>query len=272
MKIKIAILISGKLRYFKENSTFLKNFFKDCIYDVFLSTWESEENILTEFKKNYNPKSVDYIEQKDFSNLISKIKYITPGYAFDERVESIFNQWYAIKCSIENFEKYKENILNYDFICRFRSDLKLFENSIEFIKIKKPKDNEILIPDIYHHGGVNDQFSIGNINTMSKYLKILDYYPQHIENQRLFDPEFINFCYLLEKKIKINFFDLRYTILREKKFHQRTFSNIKYKNFIIKTKLKDKIIKWYLNKSFRIRNFKKIYFDKIIDSNGDKIY
>ena len=62
-----------------------------------------------------------------------------------------FNMFYSIKKCFQNFDKFSKNEnIDYHYICRFRTDLRLISSKINLSSILSKNDNKILIPDLYH--------------------------------------------------------------------------------------------------------------------------
>src|SRR5210317_1903626 len=123
MKKKIAILISGLARYEKANFQFLNDLFVDYDYKIISSLW-SYQSDYEQFKKTYFVDEIKLIEQKDWSEEISKIKYVFGEENRSYKLGNIFHMCHSISENIKFLEEYcNKNLINFDYVCRFRSDL-----------------------------------------------------------------------------------------------------------------------------------------------------
>ena len=95
---KIAVLISGQIRiddkcliFFEQLKKSLNNF--ELI--IVSSLWENQNN-LDLFKKKFNVKYIKLIKEKDWTNEISKVKYVTWEENTAYKVPNIFHMWHSI--------------------------------------------------------------------------------------------------------------------------------------------------------------------------------
>jgi hypothetical protein len=112
-------------------------------------------------------------------------------------------------------EYVNETNTHYDIVISNRCDL-LFHEKLNYIDLKKIIDNNILcIPEGNDwEGGINDQFAIGNYNTITEYLQAYQYLYCILEYGIILHPETLLFFYLIHKNIKIHRFPLSYHIQR----------------------------------------------------------
>ena len=204
---KIAILISGQIRIFERNINFLKEIKKilsDFEITIISSVWENEDE-LENFKKKYNIKFINFIKEQDWSNNVSKVKYVTWEENSGFKIPNVFHMWYAILENIRFLEKInKEENENFDFVLRFRTDIickkGLNHLSQEIISLK---ENEMLFPSNLHWKGLSNDFFISNFQTMLKFKNFLKFLNKFIEDNRVFDPEYILYSFINENNIKI---------------------------------------------------------------------
>ena len=77
----IAFLVSGNIRIYEKNLSFLENLkkeFKNYEIIFICSFWQNQKD-LDKFNKKYRVKFFNQIEEKNWSEEISKIKYVTSG-------------------------------------------------------------------------------------------------------------------------------------------------------------------------------------------------
>ena len=76
---KIAVLISGQIRFFEKNLNFLKELKKnlsDFEVTIVSSVWENQDELKI-FQEKYNVKFINMLKERDWTNNISKVKYVT---------------------------------------------------------------------------------------------------------------------------------------------------------------------------------------------------
>ena len=76
---KIAILISGQIRIFEKNINFfkdLKKILSNFEITVVSSVWENQDE-LESFKNKYDIKYIHLLKEQDWTNNVSKVKYVT---------------------------------------------------------------------------------------------------------------------------------------------------------------------------------------------------
>jgi len=118
MKKKIAILISGLARYEKANFKFLNDLFINYDYKIIPSLWSNDSNY-EQFKMTYFVDEIKLIEQKDWSEEISKIKYVFGEENRSYKLENIFHMWHSISENIKFLEEYcKKNLSNFDYVVK----------------------------------------------------------------------------------------------------------------------------------------------------------
>ena len=92
---------------------------------------------------------------------------------------------------------------NFDYVCRFRSDL-YFKNSKKNLlkEILKIKDNQLIFPENNHYRGLNDQFFIGNYTTVMKFTSFFKFIKSFLNEKRTLNPEYLLYFFLRKNNIK----------------------------------------------------------------------
>ena len=155
MKKKIAILISGQIRIYKENLDFLKKIFSEFDYDIYATLWENQIET-EEFCNLYKIKNIKNIQQKNWEDKIRKIQYVFGEENRSYQLVNIFHMWHSISENVKFLdEQFKISNINYDYVCRFRTDLfaNKIPNNIQ-TQIVKLKNNEIIFPENLHSRGL----------------------------------------------------------------------------------------------------------------------
>ena len=204
---KIAILISGQIRIFEKNINFineLKKILSEFDITIVSSVWENQDEF-EHFKEKYNVKFINLVKEQDWTNYVSKIKYVTWEENSGFKIPNIFHMWHSILENIRFLEKIndKEN-KKFDFVMRFRTDI-MCKKSLNFLpnEINSLKDNEILFPSNLHWKGLNDTFFISNFSTMLKFKDFFSFLEKFVEDNRVFNPEYVLYSFVDEKKLKI---------------------------------------------------------------------
>ena len=279
-KKKLAVLIPGRLRFTKLNLDFIKSVFSNFDYHFFITAWDNETSSnISLFKEHYNPKIIEYIKPLEKEEYKESVVYHPKNETFYrdilvKPVTGTFNMFYSIQKSFENFNKFtKDKNIEYDYVCRFRPDIRLLRDTIDLNSILKKNYNKILIPDLYQNYGINDQFAIGNTKIMSKYFKIYDYLEEHINKNKFFHNEYINFCFLKKINLKIKYIKLIYEIDRETFTKSRTIRDkpIFFPKTRTKIPFEFKFDTWLLKQKYKFRNFKEIYIKKTVTKWGQPL-
>jgi len=249
---KIAILISGQIRIFEKNINFfndLKKSLSDYEVTIVSSVWENQNEIEL-FKKRYNVKYINQVKEKDWSSLISKIKYVTWEENSGFKIPNVFHMWCSIVENVKFLEKInKEEGLNFDYVLRFRTDI-ICKDGLSFLsnEFKHLKGNEVLFPSNLHWKGLNDSFFISNFNTILKFKNFLTFLEKFVKDMRVFDPEYILYSFINENKFKIkliNNFNLALIRIEDSKPTKIVFIPFKDRVQIKIAKQKIKLIKFY---------------------------
>ena len=246
----IAFLVSGNIRIYEKNLIFLKalkdelknyNFFFIC------SVWENQDT-LDEFSKKYNVKFFNQIKENNWQDKIEKIKFVTGGENLSYKIQNVFHMWHSIIENIKFLEEtVKKNELNIDYVCRFRTDI-MNISEIQNLKndIQNLKNNEFLFSSNRHYRGITDLFFIAKFETFLKLKNIFLFFDDFIKASRVFDPEYIFYCFINENNFKIKIaYKLEMGIIRieESKPTKKVFVPLKDKINIKIAKKKIKFIK-----------------------------
>ena len=101
---KVAVLISGNIRIYEKNLYFLKKIFKDFKITIISSVWDHQENI-EKFKDLYQIMNLNKIKEKNWSDELKKVTYVTGEENRSYKIENIFHMWFSI---IENIKFLKD--------------------------------------------------------------------------------------------------------------------------------------------------------------------
>jgi hypothetical protein len=109
----------------------------------------------------------------------------------------------------------KVNNMHYDVIIATRIDL-IFNNEININDcINHIQNNELCIPNPhFDHLGINDQFAMGNSNTIDTYLNAYNSLFELLESGVILHPETLLINYLRKTNITFYRFDFPYHIQR----------------------------------------------------------
>ena len=246
--------MTGQLRYFNElNYKVLKNSLKEYDLYFYIVCWKNEnEDIKKKFIKLYNPIKLIEIQDKCFLNEVKRIKI--PDTAV--KSENIFKMWHSFIRGCELLKKEKFDI-SPDYILRYRSDLLPSNN--QKIDLGLCRENDILIPDMNHWNGVNDQFFIFKFSKIKKIITFSNFISEYLNKKLLFSSELIFQRFLNKLSLNINYINFDYKImkkndnLKNKLIKKDTQNNIPFREkfFVSINKLK-----------FKLRNFKEFYITK----------
>jgi hypothetical protein len=251
---KIVVLITGQLRYFNElNYEVLKNSLKEYDLSFYIVCWKNEnEEIKKKFLKIYNPIKLIEIEDKCFLSNVKKIK--VPDTAV--KSENIFKMWHSFIRGCEFLKKEKFDICP-DFILRYRSDL--LPSNDQKIDLDSCGENNILIPDMNHWNGVNDQFFIFRFSKIDKIITFSNFISEYLNKKLLFSSELIFQRFLKKLNLEINYINFNYKIMKRKSKISKIDNFKKIKNLI---PINEKIFISINKFKFRLRNFKQFYITK----------
>ena len=137
-----------------------------------------------------------------------------------------------------------ENNLNIDYVCRFRTDIMNIGNIVNLKNdLIKLKNEEFLVSSNRHFKGITDLFFISKYSTFLKVKNIFSFFEKFSLENRVFNPEYIFYCFLSESKFKIRIahkFNLALIRIEEAKPTKQVYVPLKDKiNMkIIKRKIK----------------------------------
>ena len=257
---KIAILISGQIRIFEKNIDFfedLKKSLSDYEITIVSSVWENQNEIEL-FKKKYNIKFINQVKEQDWTNQISKVKYVTWEENSGFKIPNVFHMWYSIVENVNFLEKIiKEDGLNFDYVLRLRTDI-ICKDGLSFIsdEINQLKDNEVLFPSNLHWKGLNDSFFVSNFNTFLEFKNFLSFLEKFVMDNRVFDPEYILYSFVNENNFKIkliNNFNLALIRIEDSKPTKIVYVPFKDRIQIKIARQKIKLLKLYNKIKFIIK-------------------
>ena len=257
---KIAILISGQIRIFEKNIDFfedLKKILSDYEITIVSSVWENQNEIEL-FKKKYNIKFINQVKEQDWTNQISKVKYVTWEENSGFKIPNVFHMWYSIVENVNFLEKIiKEDGLNFDYVLRFRTDI-ICKDGLSFLsnEVNQLKDNEILFPSNLHWKGLNDSFFVSNFNTFLEFKNFLSFLEKFVMDNRVFDPEYILYSFVNENNFKIkliNNFNLALIRIEDSKPTKIVYVPFKDRIQIKIARQKIKLLKLYNKIKFIIK-------------------
>ena len=131
--MKIAVLITGKLDYFKGTYNNINDRLLSLLgdYDVFVSTWDLPEQDKTDLISLYNPKVLD------IETFNENTKYLIHNHSAYQKALDIepkygtrnsLYMWYKINRGLNLIKEYSSfNNTEYDLIIRFRTDFFFYE-------------------------------------------------------------------------------------------------------------------------------------------------
>ena len=247
---KIAILISGQIRIFEKNINFLndlKRILSDYDITVVSTVWENQ-NEIENFKKKYDVKHINQVKEQDWKINISKVKYVTWEENSGYKISNTFHLWYSIVENVKFLEKINiEKNENFDFVIRLRTDI-ICKKGLNFLanEIKFLKENEVLFPSNLHWKGLTDTFFITNFKTILKFKNFFIFLERFINDNRVFNPEYIFYSFISENNFKIkliNDFNLALIRVEEAKPTKQVYVPLKDKIKIKIVKQKIKFLK-----------------------------
>ena len=208
--MKTAVLITGKLDYFKETynniSDRLLSFLGD--YDVFISTWDLSEQDKTDLILLYNPKILDtevfnenakYLIHNHFN--YQKALDIEPKYG----TRNSLYMWYKVNKGLNLIKEYSLfNDVKYDYIVRLRTDF-FFTNYFDPTFLN---EDIIIGPHLDHLSPLgaphaSDNFFITPISYLDIFSKLYFKYSDLWNTGDYISPEHLYYSYL--KNLNINF-------------------------------------------------------------------
>ena len=257
---KIAFLISGKIRIYEKNLVFLDSLRKKFEnYEIIFvsSVWENQETI-NEFQQKYKIKFINQIKEKNWQKEIDKIKFVTGDENLSFKIENVYHMWDSIIQNILFLEEIKKkNNIDFDYVCRFRTDITTLKN-IKNLRndLERLKNGEILFSSNRHFRGITDLFFIANFQTFIRMKNFLNYLEKFNNEGRVFNPEYIFYSFVSENNFRIKIaykLDIALIRIEEAKPTKKVFVPFNDKLNMKLAKRKIKIIK-FLNKLSYIWN------------------
>ena len=256
----IAFLVSGNIRIYEKNLIFLeslKDELKDYNFFFICTVWENQDT-LDEFSKKYHVKFINQIKESNWQDKIDKIKFVTGGENLSFKIQNIFHMWHSI---IENIKFLEETVrineLKIDYVCRFRTDI-MNISKIEYLKndIQFLRDNEFLFSSNRHYRGITDLFFIAKFDTFIKLKNIFLFFDDFIKAKRVFDPEYVFYCFINENNFKIKIaykLDMGIVRIEESKPTKKVFVPLKDKINMKIAKRKIKFLKIINNLKYLLK-------------------
>lgn len=191
--MKVALLLSGKFRNSKQFFALTKSNILDTLSpDVFISTWENQEEIidanyesiypktdcnLNEILEFYNPilhetEKFSELNLQFYLKLFKKEPIDISPEMISNRTVHFFSMWYKRwKVNLLKSQWEKKNNFVYDIVIMSRFDLEFLE-PLEL----KEDINSVMIPKGYDfHGGIGDLFVYSNSQFMDNLIEIFPY-------------------------------------------------------------------------------------------------
>jgi uridine kinase len=215
--MKVALLISGYLRTFKENILNIEkniiNKFDNIDIYVHITKHENEEDAYL------NPSDInDNI--KFINNKLNPVALLV-----EDNIEAskLFNTWIKFY-KLNNLKCINEEIYGkYDLVIKYRPDLKVISEDIFDRKIKKdniyiPKDSKIDKDKLSNKndGYICDMFAYGDSETMNKYFELFVHLKTIINEYNSEIPETVLYNYLKKYNIKYNLLNIHYEVILSK--------------------------------------------------------
>jgi hypothetical protein len=221
--MKTAVLITGKLDYFKETynniSDRLLSFLGD--YDVFVSTWDLSEQDKTDLISLYNPKILDtevfnentkYLIHNHFN--YQKALDIEPKFG----TRNSLYMWYKVNKGLNLIKEYSLfNNIKYDYVVRLRTDF-FFTNHFDSTFLSK---NIVIGPHLDHHSWrdgtphASDNFFITPISQLDNLAQLYSKYSNLWNSGDYISPEHLYYSYLKNLNINFNKSNLKFGRIHE---------------------------------------------------------
>ncbi len=215
--MKIAVLFSGRINdSIEQYNNFMKSIIQFNEVDFFISySKTNNKQTVDNFIEMYKPKKfVENIEQQyDIAKYKANSKNpMNILYMFQNRIQVI-----------NLFDEYvTETGSQYDILISTRCDLWYFQ-SININAFNINHDDKLLYiingigqggMENCDSGGMNDQFAMGNYNSISTYLRLYDDLFNMLNNNIILHPETLLLEYIINNNIHIRRFDMIYDIVR----------------------------------------------------------
>lgn len=201
-KLRVAVVFSGRATCYDESYEWFNKFSEKYAVDFYCS-------ISTELDEYYQ-KFIDLykIKKYTFGN-----KPICPEFTGNPNRASMF---YNLKLAVDLIP-----LEDYDIIWYARADT-LCEGDIDLsTAVQHPdRDNIVFVPNIWDHGGVNDQMAFGTPTAMFKYSRVYDNISRYINMGKIgndIHPESTLKAHIDVSGLKVGRFDLDYSINPKRK-------------------------------------------------------
>jgi hypothetical protein len=208
--VKIALCISGFMRYYHKNIISLQKYFP-YQFDTFIHTWNTKDHHISEqlnkseIQNLYNPISIIYENPINF-DISQELK---DKNIYNKRnLNGILSMYYKIyQCNQLKIFHENQNNFKYDVVIRYRSDIELLQtfNLNNYSKINIPKYGDFT--------GICDQIAYSNSENMDKYSNLYLNINNYIQDMLCSDPEAFMKNHLLNLGISVTRFDLNYNLL-----------------------------------------------------------
>lgn len=205
--MSVAVLLSGRIVTgdYDETVRRLKCTFDGYDVTYFVSVNASVHN--TEYTKRFAEElGRVYVNIEETNCPFDYTIYTKKKETCYEHVYSMFyHNKRCFEMAVEYMEQYKTR---FDVIVKYRSDIR---NEYE-LRIIQAGDNTIYIPEGYDYNGLNDNIAYGNIESMCKYTKCVDYISYLCECGTVYHPETILDTYLKLVQVDIERIQFPYEI------------------------------------------------------------
>jgi len=212
--MKIAVLLYGRIKKFKDHYSNLMESLGENQLDFFYSSDAESLELISEFTELYKPIAIcnNPILETIQSQLYKYQNPPSPDHGIvnvDNMTRHFINKGRVFKL-LENYIE-KEGI-KYDLV--FSTRLDIFYN--EQLNFNSIKENTIYIPDgrDYADLAVNDNFAHGTFETMKKYMNLYDNIIGFLDKHAFLHPESLHFWNIRHHGINIIRYPLCYEIIR----------------------------------------------------------
>lgn len=213
---KVVICFFGLTRSLKHNLIYLQKNIFDVLkqngfdYDIFIHTykkvgfhnnnWANESNILLDNNeyKLLNPTKYTIDDENIINKKLPFDFYKKQGDPWNNEFQAFHNyikQLYSLYSVTKLWENNKNN---YDSAIYIRPDV-IVTKPLNIKNILKYEPNTIYIPDHSHHGGYNDRFAYGSINSMIIYGKRFEKGIEYSKNKLFHAETFLKYVLDLNK-------------------------------------------------------------------------
>lgn len=188
--MKVALLLSGKIRDGIKNYRFLKKnllskYDVDVIINYSYDDGDNENYTAVEIEKLFKPKLIRYCPYEDEFFDYCK-DFMQFQFSDDVRPTNFLKMLYAYKQANDLKNIWEDiNGFKYDIVIKSRFDLKL----IEPIDLKITNDSIFIPIGCDHLDGYNDLFAYGSSDNMNYYFNLYDNTLQYLKNGIEFHPE-----------------------------------------------------------------------------------